>query len=64
MQLLETTHWQPIIVCYNQAAAAAAGVADQYGWADEDTTQQLRTRAAANLAKVMDDIHNTGLPHR
>ena len=60
MQLLETTHWQPIIVCYNQAAAVTAGVKDQYGWADEDTTQRLRTRAAANLAKVMDDIHNAG----
>ena len=60
MPLLETAHWQPVIVCYNQAAAVAAGVADQYGWDDEDTTQQLRTRAAANLAKVMDDIHNAG----
>ena len=60
MQLLETTHWQHIIVCYNQTFAVTAGVADQYGWDDEDTTQRLRTSAAVNLAKVMDDIHNAG----
>ena len=60
MQLLETANWQHVIVCYNQTAAVTAGVADQYGWDDEDTTQRLRTSAAVNLAKVMDDIHNAG----
>lgn len=60
MPLLEPAHWQHVIVCYNQTAAVTAGVADQYGWDDEDTTQRLRTSAAVNLAKVMDDIHNAG----
>ena len=60
MPMLETVRWQPVIVCYNQAAAATAGMANQYGWQDEDAARRLRTQWAANLANVMKDVHLHG----